>query len=475
LALSFAPIEGQDSAQNRAGGQLGFQARLTLVAASAVALSILVAAVVVYFVARAEVLGQIDTGLANRAATASARGSINVGPTVPDPYLLQIVRLDGSVLVSSQAVSPAVPPTPVLPVSGADRLVAEGAAPGFYRTETVNHVPFRIYTSPVFLTRPPPQRAALEIGVPLTDANRTLDTLQLILIAVAIGGVVLAGALGRVIAQAGLGPIHRLRRAIDHVTETGDMSSRVPDQGTDELGRLGAHFNRMLAALDQSMRALDQSMRAQRQLVADASHELRTPLSSLRTNIEVLQRSPAMPIAERDRLLADVVAQTAELSKLIGDLIDLARDDESPEAADDVRLDWLVAAAAERAGLMWPQVRFEAELHDSTVIGQANRLQRAIANLLDNAGKWSPSGGVVEVCVTDHELTVRDHGPGIAPDDLPYVFDRFWRASGARDLPGSGLGLSIVRQVAEAHGARITAELPEGGGTLMRLRFPTEH
>jgi two-component system sensor histidine kinase MprB len=444
------------------------------VAASAVALSILVAAVVVYFVARAEVLGQIDAGLESRAASTIV-GRNFVRPPVPDPYLVQVVLPDGTVRVPSPVPGVAPSTTAVLPVSSADELVVSRSLSAYHRSDTVRHVSFRIYTRPVIYQGPYGLTpAALEVGVPLTDANRTLDALQLILIAVAMGGVVLAGALGRVIAQAGLGPINRLRRAIDHVTETGDMSSRVPDSGTDELGRLGAHFNRMLAALDQSMRALDQSMRAQRQLVADASHELRTPLASLRTNIEVLQRSPTMPLAERDRLLADVVAQTAELSKLIGDLIDLARDDESPEPAEEVRLDWLVAAAAERAGLMWPLVHFAAELHDSTVIGQANRLERAIANLLDNAGKWSPPGGVVDVCVTDHELTVRDRGPGIATDDLPYVFDRFWRASGARGLPGSGLGLSIVRQVAEAHGARVTAERPEGGGTLMRLRFTTD-
>jgi two-component system, OmpR family, sensor histidine kinase MprB len=239
----------------------------------------------------------------------------------------------------------------------------------------------------------------------------------------------------------------------------------VPYEGEDELGRLGAHFNRMLGGLDQSLRT-------QRQLVADASHELRTPLASLRTNIEVLQRSPGLVAPERDRLLKDVISQVEQLTKLIQDLIDLARGDQAPQEMEDVRLDWIVAAAVQRASTNWPALRFDTDLTESVVVGQAGRLDRAVSNLLDNAGKWSMPGQVIEVRVTDHEVTVRDHGPGIDHADLPYVFDRFWRAPGARAMPGSGLGLSIVRQVAEVHGGTVAAELPVGGGTLMRLRLP---
>jgi two-component system sensor histidine kinase MprB len=217
--------------------------------------------------------------------------------------------------------------------------------------------------------------------------------------------------------------------------------------------------------------ALDLSLRAQRQLVADASHELRTPLASMRTNIEVLQRSPTLVGYERDRLLKDVVSQVEQLTRLIQDLIDLARGDQAPEEKEEVRLDWVVASAVERASTNWPLLRFDAQLAESVVMGQSNRLDRAVSNLLDNAGKWSPPGTTVEVRVTDHEVTVRDHGPGIDRSDLPFVFDRFWRAPGARSMPGSGLGLSIVRQVAEAHGGKVTAELPDDGGTLMRLEL----
>jgi two-component system sensor histidine kinase MprB len=191
----------------------------------------------------------------------------------------------------------------------------------------------------------------------------------------------------------------------------------------------------------------------------------------MRTNIEVLQRSPNLPGPDRDRLLHDVVSQVEQLTRLIQDLIDLARGDQVPQEVEEVRLDWVVAAAVERAATHWPAVTFSSDLAETVIVGQSNRLDRAISNLLDNAGKWSPPGQVVEVRVSEHDVTVRDHGPGIDEADLPYVFDRFWRAPAARSMPGSGLGLAIVRQVAEAHGGTVAAELPAGGGTLMRLHF----
>jgi two-component system sensor histidine kinase MprB len=217
--------------------------------------------------------------------------------------------------------------------------------------------------------------------------------------------------------------------------------------------------------------ALEESTRSQRQLVADASHELRTPLTSLRTNIEVLATERTLPPGERQRLLSDVVEQLGEMTTLISELIELAREEQSPEAQEDVRLDLLAADAVERTRRNRPGIEFKTDLNESLVQGVPRTIDRAVANLLDNAAKWSPAGGEVEVGVRDGELTVRDHGPGIAPEDLPYVFDRFYRASSARGLPGSGLGLAIVRQVAQAHGGTVVAESAEGGGTLMRMRL----
>jgi two-component system, OmpR family, sensor histidine kinase MprB len=216
------------------------------------------------------------------------------------------------------------------------------------------------------------------------------------------------------------------------------------------------------------LEALEGSVRAQRRLVADASHELRTPLTSLRTNIEVLAQGNGLAPPARRRLLADVVAQLEELSVLVGDLVDLAREQEPDLTAEDVRLDLLVEDAVARARRHAPHVRFEVRTEPALVRATAARLDRALANLLDNAAKWSPSGSVVEVrSSADGEVEVRDHGPGIAESDLPFVFDRFYRAPAARGLPGSGLGLAIVRQVAETHGGTVRVENAEGGARLV--------
>jgi two-component system sensor histidine kinase MprB len=243
------------------------------------------------------------------------------------------------------------------------------------------------------------------------------------------------------------------------VTETRDLSRRIRVGSRDELGRLATAFNAMLEALDASLRQ-------QRQLVADASHELRTPLSSLRTNIEVLIGGKKLPEDERQKLLADVTGQVEELSTLVAALVEL--DPDEPLELEDVRLDELVAAAVDRARLHAPGVEFRERLSESVISASPFQVDRAVANLLDNAAKWSDT---VDVGVDDHTVTVRDHGPGIAPEDLPHVFDRFYRAAAARKLPGSGLGLAIVKQVADSHGGAVTAENAPDGGALFRLRL----
>jgi two-component system sensor histidine kinase MprB len=205
--------------------------------------------------------------------------------------------------------------------------------------------------------------------------------------------------------------------------------------------------------------------------VADASHELRTPLASLRTNIEVLQRADGLPAADRADLLRDLVTQTDELTNLVADVVDLSRRGESADF-EDVRLDDVVRAALERARRLAPHVTFAERIDPWLVRGIPERLTRLVANLLDNAVKWSPQGGTVEVSLHDGTLTVRDHGPGFAEEDLPQVFDRFYRADAARALPGSGLGLAIVRQVAEAHGGRVSAGNADGGGAVLRVTLP---
>jgi two-component system sensor histidine kinase MprB len=264
------------------------------------------------------------------------------------------------------------------------------------------------------------------------------------------------------IARTAISPVRRLTETAERVTATRDLSERIPAPGRDEVGRLAASFNSMLGTLDDSLRA-------QTQLVADASHELRTPLTSLRTNVEVLQRAEDLSEAERARMLSEIRSQAEELSELLADLLDLSRTERvTPEP---VQLDEVVETALERTRKSANGVRFDAHLEPTTVNGVSTRLERAVANLLDNAVKWSPPDGTVEVDLSGGELRVRDHGPGISQDDLPRVFDRFYRAPSARGVPGSGLGLAIVRQVVEEHGGSVSAENAPDGGARFRVRL----
>jgi two-component system sensor histidine kinase MprB len=307
---------------------------------------------------------------------------------------------------------------------------------------------------------------AMQIARPLTEADGTLARLRWMLGAVMLGGVALAGGLGLAVSRAATRPLARLTGAAEQVTATGDLHHRIPAGADDEPGRLAAAFNAMLAALETSRDA-------QRQLVADASHELRTPLTAIRANIELLEHAPDLPLTERAAMLESARGQLEDLTVLVGDLVDLARPGDPPaEPPEDLRLDELVTAAVERARRHAPAITFELTAEPCVVRVRRARVARAVGNLLDNAVKWSPPGGVVDVRVREGEVTVRDHGPGIAQGDLPHVFDRFYRAPSARGLPGSGLGLAIVKHVAEAHRGTVSAEPAPGGGTLLRLTFP---
>jgi two-component system sensor histidine kinase MprB len=257
-----------------------------------------------------------------------------------------------------------------------------------------------------------------------------------------------------------------------HISETEDLTSRIHVHSDDEVGQLAARFNAMLERLESSRRALDDSAHAQRQLVADASHELRTPVTSLRTNIELLLEHEHLSDEDRRRMLADVVSQTEELSGLVGDLIELARGDLPPDSTEDVRLDQVVEESVARAGRDFPRVRFEPRLAPVLIDGMPDRLGRAVNNLLDNAARHSPTGGIVEVEVGDEGVRVRDHGPGVDDGDLPYVFDRFYRGAGSRGRQGSGLGLAIVRQVAEQHGGSVSVANAPDGGAVFTMRLP---
>jgi two-component system sensor histidine kinase MprB len=307
----------------------------------------------------------------------------------------------------------------------------------------------------------------------MTEVDSLLSRLRLILVLLVLGGVALAALLGRLVAGAAVLPLKRLTAATEHVAVTRDLSRRIERVGEDEIGRLAGSFNAMLDALERSVSALDASVHAQRQLVADASHELRTPVTSLRTNVEILQQQAGSMDPEEQRgLLADVVEQIEELTLVINDLIDLARGEEQREDSEELRLDLLIEEVVERTHRHAPATPLLVELEPTIVTGVPARLERAVGNLIDNAVKYSPPGEPVEIALHGTELTVRDHGPGISGEDLPHIFDRFYRGAEARGRPGSGLGLAIVRQVAAQQGGTVAAEAAAGGGALMRLRLP---
>lgn len=367
----------------------------------------------------------------------------------------------------------------VIKVTQEDRKVA--AAPDvrertFHTTTDTRGDTIRVMTVPV-PTGPGPDAEAVPgiafmLGLSLEDTENTLGDLALLLLLVSGVGVLGSGAAGLAVARAGLRPVDKLTQAVEHVARTEDLAIRIPveDDSEDEIARLSRSFNSMTSALASS-RDL------QKQLIADAGHELRTPLTSLRTNIELLTRSEEtgrpLPEADRKALLASVKAQMTELASLIGDLQELSRSEgQRGERVEIIGFHDTVEAALRRARLRGPELSIVADLSPWYVRAEPSALERAVVNILDNAVKFSPEGGTIEVVLHQGTLTVRDHGPGIPAEELPYVFDRFWRSPSARALPGSGLGLSIVARTVQQAGGEVALTPAEGGGTVATVRLP---
>ncbi|MQY06861.1 HAMP domain-containing sensor histidine kinase [Actinomadura macrotermitis] len=311
---------------------------------------------------------------------------------------------------------------------------------------------------------------AVQAAVQSQTYANSVARLQALLLALGAAGIALAAGAGWLVARAGLGGVTRLTETAELIAATGDPRRRVElpvaagEPGRDEVARLAGAFDTMLDVLERSLAA-------RRRLVADASHELRTPLTALRTNIDILGFGDRLTPAQRDRAVAALSGQLRSITGLVDDLVELARGKEPPALLEDVRLDELVLDAVATARANWPRIVFEATTTETVVTGVPARLARLISTVLDNAAKFSPDGGTVEVVLTTGELTIRDHGPGIAEEDLPYIFDHFYRARSARALPGSGLGLAMARQIAVSHEASLDAENAPGGGTLIRLRY----
>jgi two-component system sensor histidine kinase MprB len=309
----------------------------------------------------------------------------------------------------------------------------------------------------------------LVIAESLESEDSLLRKLGLVMSLFGLAGIIAAGMAGWAVARNGLRPVRRLTSSVENIARTEDLRP-LPIEGDDEIARLATAFNQMLAALAASRDR-------QRQLVADAGHELRTPLTSLRTNLDLLSQADAegggtLPPQARAELLDDVGAQIEELTTLIGDLVELARDEPLTHVVEPVDLPELVDRAITRVRRRAPGIAFDVQVDPWYVVGESPGLERAVTNLLDNAAKWSPVGGTVRVRLTDGELTVDDEGVGIAESDLPHVFDRFYRSQESRSMPGSGLGLSIVRQVAERHAGTVEAGASPSGGARLTLWLP---
>jgi two-component system, OmpR family, sensor histidine kinase MprB len=441
--------------------------RLSVAAAAAVAIAVALASVGSYVAVRAKLRGQVDSSLRNRAAQiqdfqSRVQNAGNRAATPPPPDsgdarfggaggIVQFVAPSGRLLGAGQYF-----PLPV------DPSVAHIARRGGSVEIEDKHIGGRHIR---VLSAPLPGGGAIQVARPLGEIDHVLHGLLLLLAGITVGGVALAAVLGGAVSRASLRPVRRFTEETESIASAPDLGRRLEATTDDELGRLAHSFN-------STLEALERSVVAQRHLVADASHELRTPLASLKTNLEVLLTDRALPPAERQELLQDLVEQTDELTLLVGDIVDLARKGEPAEAYDDVPVHELVERAVARARRHAPDIEYELEVEPLVVHGVPDRLDRAVSNLLDNAVKWSPPGGTVNVRLSRGELVVRDHGPGFKDEDLPFVFERFYRASDARNLPGSGLGLAIVRQVAESHGGSVRAENAAGGGAQLRVAFP---
>jgi two-component system sensor histidine kinase MprB len=348
---------------------------------------------------------------------------------------------------------------PAVPVDAQMIAIAEHASGRLFTSAHVNGVHLEMLT-----VGDPYDHWAVQVALPLTDVDSVLNGLLLPYGLLIGGGVLLALLLGVAISRSALRPIDRFLSQTETVTSELERPQRLEETGAAELRRLAASFN-------QTLDALERSIEAQRHLVADASHELRTPLAALRSNIQIFLDSERLPAQERAELQQSILVELDELTQIVADVVELARGSAPDEVRETIELDTIVREAAQRAQRRAPDLKFQLELEPTVIEGVPEPVARAVANVIDNARKWSPPEGEIDVQLCAGTLIVRDHGPGFSEQDLPHVFDRFYRAAHARRLPGSGLGLAIVRQAAQAHGGQAEASNAPGGGALVTVSF----
>jgi two-component system, OmpR family, sensor histidine kinase MprB len=466
---------------------MSLRVRMVLVAGIAVAIAVVAVAVASYAGTRSELQGQVDQSLQSlsqrplnnigdgrgggRSPLPQSQPRVPSGPGQGDPDEgLGIDRLppqafggpSGTFTLFKADGTKYVPPgqTYQIPSTPAIERLARSGQGQFYTDMRVKATHIRVLVTGIG------PRGALAVALPLITVDNALDRELVLLLLIGGGGILLAALLGIGVARTALAPIARFTRQSESIAANPERieHERLDVLGSDELARLGTTFNRTLDALERSMAA-------QRNLIADASHELRTPIATIRANLQLMRDEQLLTPEDRAALRADVIEELDELTALVGDVVELARGSKPSAEPGDVRLDSIVRDAIERGRRRAPGLTFEQVIEPTLVRGEADRISRAVTNLLDNAAKWSPEGGSVEVTLHDAAVTVRDHGPGFNEEDLPFVFDRFHRARDARSKPGSGLGLAIVRQAAEAHDGFAEAANAPDGGAILRVGF----
>ncbi|WP_040766396.1 HAMP domain-containing sensor histidine kinase [Tsukamurella sp. 1534] len=443
---------------------VSFRWRVTLLAAAVVGIAVALMAASAFFVVKKAMYADVDNRLHQQVDSVAPAMS---SPVTQFTTVMMMLMFRPDMAVNrTMVVYPDGTPynSGAVPLGDDERAVIAGKSAESLRSNGDNRVMARRLDNGVTIV----------VAEDLTPTKKLLSELGTVLIVVGACGIVLAAVAGTAVARGGLRPVQRLTQAAERVARTDDLAP-IPVTGRDELARLTRSFNTML-------KALAESRDRQARLVADAGHELRTPLTSLRTNVELLiaaHRPGAPPIPDEDlqELSDDVIAQVEELSTLVGDLVDLARED-APEAVnEEVDLQPALLKAVERVERRRPDVRFDVTSSPWHVYGDQGALARAMVNVLDNAAKFSPDGSVVRVSLAEigvdrAALTVADSGPGIPSEDRDLVFERFYRSMSSRSMPGSGLGLAIVKQVVERHGGNVTVGESDTGGALVRFELP---
>jgi len=460
------------------------RSRLAMLTAAAVAVAIALSALACWFLVRDSLYQQVHDSLVGApppgggnqrlvSCDSSVEAALAKVKTVSDEGPLHTAKFDNQFVAADGTVCFPLGSTKGIRISPTDlSAVASGKQPTYREGQYLDGTPaeVRVMSGPTTINGKP---YVLLTAVPVDAVQDSLRSLALLLAGVAGLGVIGAGVTGRLVARSALKPVDRLTDVVEHIARTEEVGTTIPVHGSDEIARLSTSFNSMSTALANSRER-------QTRLIADAGHELRTPLTSLRTNVDLLIRSDdtgrALPPATRAKMLGNMKAQMQELTVLIGDLLQLSRPD-SPRPGSSptvVAFHEIVERAVDRGKLRGPGLDFRTSVAPWYVHGDAAALERAVINLIDNAVKYSPPGGAVEVALHQGKLTVRDHGPGIPPDELQYVFDRFWRSPSSRQLPGSGLGLSIVAQTVQDTGGEVSlgAATDGGSGALATVRLP---